>query len=121
MYHHLLSLVEDKIKKKAHIREPISPAERLAITLRYFALGDSQQSIAFLFKVGHLTVNEIVNEVCDALWDALQDYISQPLSESDWKNIVSGFEDHWNMPHCLGASDGKHSNEKTSLLRFTLA
>ena len=51
--------------------------------MRYLASGDSQQSIAFLFKVGYSTVNQIVNEVCDALWDALQDYISQPSSESD--------------------------------------
>ena len=112
-FDHLLSLVEEKIKRKTHIREPTSPAERLAITLRYLASGDRQQSIAFLFKIGHSTANKMVNEVCDALWDALQDYISQPSSESDWKNIVSGFEDYWNMPYCLGAIDGKHIAMKT--------
>ena len=68
----MLSLVEEKRKKKRHIREPMSPAERLTITLRYLASGDSQQFIAFLFKVGHSTVNKIV---CDAVWDALKDYI----------------------------------------------
>ena len=87
-FDHLLSIVEEKIKKKTHIREPTSFAERLAITSRYLASGDSQQSIAFLFKVGHSTVNKIVNEVCDALWDALKDYKSQPSPENDWKNIV---------------------------------
>ena len=80
----------------------------MAITLGYLASGDIQQSIAFLLKVGHSTVNKIVNEVCDALWGALQDYISQPSSKSDWKNIGSGFENHWNILHCLGAIDGKH-------------
>ena len=50
-FDHLLSVVEEKRKKKTYIRESISPAERLAITLRYLASGDSQQSIAFLFKV----------------------------------------------------------------------
>ena len=90
-FDHLLSLVEEKTKKQTNIREPISPVERLAITLRYLASGDSQQSIVFLFKVRHSPINKIVNEVCGALWDALQDYISQGLSESDLKNIVSGF------------------------------
>ena len=66
-FDHLLSLVEEKTKKQTNIREPISPVERLAITLRYLASGDSQQSIAFLLKVGHSTVNKIVNEECDAL------------------------------------------------------
>ena len=81
--------------------------------MRYLASGDSQQSTAFLLKVGHSTVNKIVNKVSDTLWDTLQDYISQPLSESDWKNVVSGFENHWNMPHCLGSIDGKHIAMKT--------
>ena len=49
------------------IRQPISAEKRLAIILRYFASGDNQQSIAFLFKVGHSTVNGIINEVCDVL------------------------------------------------------
>ena len=114
----MLSHIEEKIKNKTHIRELIFPAERLVISLRYLVSGDSQQSIAFLFKVGYSTVNKIVNEVCDALWDALQDYISQPSSESQWKNIFSGFENHWNMPHCLGAIDGKHiAMEKPAYLR----
>ena len=104
----LFSLFEEKIKKKTHNRVPIFPAERLTITLRYLVLGDSQQSITFLFKVVHSTVNKIVNEVCDALWDALLDYINPPSSESKWKNIVSGFKDHWNMPQSLGAIDRKH-------------
>ena len=89
----------------------------MAIVLRYLASGNSQQSIAFLFKVGHSTVNKIANEVCDALWDAFQDYISQPSSECDWKNIVSGFENHWNMPNCLGAVDGKHVAMKNQLIQ----
>lgn len=39
-------------------------------------------------------------------------YISQPSSESNWKNIVSCFENHWHMAHCLGAIDGKHTAVK---------
>ena len=41
-FDHLLSLVEEKTKKQTNIREPISPVERLAITLRYLASGVSQ-------------------------------------------------------------------------------
>ena len=65
-FDHLLSLVEEKRKSK-QIIEPISPVERLAITLSYLASGDSQQSIAFLFKVRHSPINKIVNEICGAL------------------------------------------------------
>ena len=66
-FDHLLSLVEEKTKKQTNIREPISPVERLAITLRYLASGVSQQSIVFLFKVTHSPITRIVNQVCGAL------------------------------------------------------
>ncbi|KAK3875137.1 hypothetical protein Pcinc_019978 [Petrolisthes cinctipes] len=40
-YHHLLDLVTPLIKKKTtRMREPVSPSERLMITLRYLATGN---------------------------------------------------------------------------------
>ena len=41
-FHHLLTLV----------KEAIPQAERLAIALRFLASGESQQSLAFLLRVG---------------------------------------------------------------------
>ena len=67
-FDHLLSLVHDRLIRKFHVREPFSPAERLAVTLRYLASGDSQTSIGFLFKMGRSTVNRIIEEVCTELW-----------------------------------------------------
>ena len=67
-FDHLLGLVQEKITLKPHIRQPISAEERLvAITLRCLASGDSQQSIAFIFNIGHSTGNGITSEVCDVL------------------------------------------------------
>ena len=55
-FEHLLKLVAPFIqKKKCRSREPISPAERLVITIRYLATGDSQQSQAFNFRIGKKT------------------------------------------------------------------
>ena len=51
-FDHLLSLMREKLARKYHIRAPISPEERLAVTLRYLATGDSQISLAFAFKLG---------------------------------------------------------------------
>ena len=107
-FDHLLGLTQEKITRKHYIGQPISAEERLAITLRYLASGDSQQSIAFVFKVGHSTVNGIINEVCDMLWNSLFEYVTPPSKGSDWKKIVADFQQVWNMPHYIGAIDGKH-------------
>ena len=108
-YDHLLSLVHNGLVKKYHIREPISPGERLAVTLRYLATGDSQTSIGFLFKIGRSTICDIIEEVCDEIWRVLSPkYVSSPTSISDWKEIAEEFAETWNMPHCIGALDGKH-------------
>ena len=105
-FDHQLSLIEEK--RKHHIRQSISAEERLAITLRYSASGDSQQLIAFLFKVGHLTVNGIINEICDKLSNALFGYVGPPSNGSDWKKIVAVSEQTWNRPHCVGTIDMMH-------------
>lgn len=31
-----------------------------------------------------------------------------PNKESEWENIIKGFESSWNFPDCVGAIDGKH-------------
>ena len=52
-FDHLLTLVGPRIRKNdTNFKEAIPPAERLAITLRFLASGESQQSLAFLFRVG---------------------------------------------------------------------
>ena len=91
-FDHLLGLDQEKITRKHHIRKSISNEEQLAITLRYLALGDSQQLIAFLFKVGHSTDNGIINEVCDVLWNAVFEYVTPPSNDTDWKKIAADFE-----------------------------
>ena len=104
----MLELVRPKIEKQYKVRAPILAEERLAVTLRYLASGDSKQSISFQYKMGKSTINGIIDEVCDALWSALASYVKAPSTLNDWENIIKDFEEIWNMPHCLGAIDGKH-------------
>jgi len=70
--------------------------------------GDSYQTIAFSFRLGHSTVQSIVLEVCSAIIFTLKDeYIPIP-GEEDWKRIAKEFWEIWNFPNCIGALDGKH-------------
>ena len=108
-FEHLLSVVTPLISKKStKLGSPISAAERLTLTLRYLALGDSQQSQSFNFRIGRSTVSMIIRETCDAIWTELREtYLSTPTSPQEWKRISEEFFSVWNFPHCIGAG-GKH-------------
>ena len=77
-FDNLLVLVGPMLSKKSLYREPISAGERLSVTLRFLATGDSQQTISFSYRIGLTTVSNIIAETCDALWIALPDYITSP-------------------------------------------
>lgn len=108
-FENLLSVVGPTIKKEdTNFRKAIEPAQRLALTLRYLACGDSQQSLTFSFRISASAVSRIVNEVSAAIWENLSEYVRPPKSESDWLNIEDDFNKIWNFQHCIGAIDGKH-------------
>ncbi|KAL4104375.1 hypothetical protein QTP88_019676 [Uroleucon formosanum] len=101
--------IENNItKQNTHFREAIPPKEKLAVCLRFLGTGDSYQTIAFSFRLGHSTVQSIVLEVYSAIIFTLKDeYIPIP-GEEDWKRIAKEFWEIWNFPNCIGALDGKH-------------
>ena len=76
--------------------------------MRYLATGNSQRDLAFSFKLGRSTINQIITEVCTSLWDVLSEYVSPPSTPEDWKRISNDFCQIWNMPHYIGVIDGKH-------------
>ena len=99
-FDHILSLVEPLLTKKSTtLREPISPVERLSLTLRFLASGSSQISMSFTYRIGRSTVSRIISETCSALWQALNEkYLKAPRSPAAWKNISEEFMKLWNFP-----------------------
>ncbi|XP_065665584.1 uncharacterized protein LOC136087008 [Hydra vulgaris] len=96
-------------KKSCRSRQTISPSERLTVTLRYLATGDSQQTQAFYFRLGRTTVCNIINETTKAIWNVLQPcYLKAPSTSNEWEKLANEFENEWNFPNCIGAIDGKH-------------
>ncbi|XP_028970631.1 uncharacterized protein LOC114829506 [Esox lucius] len=104
----LLCKIGAKIARmETNYRAPISPAERLAICLRFLATGDSYRTIAYSYRVGRSTVSNIVSTVSKAIWDGLvHEYMPVP-KEEDWRAIAEDFQEKWNF-RCLGSIDGKH-------------
>ncbi|KAH7703898.1 nuclease HARBI1-like protein [Aphelenchoides avenae] len=108
----LLGLIKHRLVKRSN-REPLSPAERLLITLRFLATGNSYYSVANAFYVGHATVSKVVAETCKVLAEELMPaYVRFPSTADEWKSIADGFWDRWDLPHTLGAIDGKHVQVK---------
>ena len=121
-FNHLLSLVKPLIRKPdTRFRKSISASERLALTLRFFATGDSQQTLTYSFRIGRDTVSKIVSETCDAIYSVLKEkYLSYPKFEHDWLHISEQFEEMWNMPHTIGCINGKHIRMECPKLSGTL-
>jgi hypothetical protein len=72
---------------------------------RYLASGDSLQTIAFSYRIGHSTALYIVRETCQVIWNILQSEVLKLPGTREWLAISDEF---WNFPNCVGALDGKH-------------
>jgi hypothetical protein len=75
-FEYLLTVIGPKISKRdTNCRSAVPVRDRLAITLRFLATGDSYTSLMYLFKVSKQLISAIVSEVCAALITELQEYI----------------------------------------------
>ena len=108
----LLSLVGLLLTKRHYFsrqRSEITPADRLAVTLRYLPTGNSQVSLSFNFRIGRSTICGIVRETSQAIWDALKTlYVRAPSNQQELNGISDQFAGQWNFRNCIGADDGKH-------------
>lgn len=107
---HLLSLVGPLIiKKDTNFRKAIPPAQRLMLTLRFLASGDSQISLTYLFRMGKKTVSRIISKTTKALYEVLSKaYLNVLNNQNEWKKIAEEFQGLCQFPHVIGAIDGKH-------------
>ncbi|KAK3916794.1 Protein ALP1-like [Frankliniella fusca] len=109
----VLELVSPYIRKRSW-RKFIEPGERLAITLRHLASGDSALSLSYLFRVSDQCISNIFLETTTVLWHALKDEAFPPINEAMWLRVAAEFEAYWDFPHGLGAIDGRHMRVKAS-------
>ncbi|KAG0730177.1 Protein ALP1-like [Chionoecetes opilio] len=107
-FHEVLELIRPAISRQdTNMRAAVSAEERLAITLRHLATGESQQSLSYQFRVSQPLISMIIPSVCTAIYEALQpDYMRVPTTQDEWRNVAAEFHRQWNYPNCLGACDG---------------
>ncbi|XP_036436857.1 protein ANTAGONIST OF LIKE HETEROCHROMATIN PROTEIN 1-like [Colossoma macropomum] len=96
-------------KEDTRFWKAISARERLSVTLRFLATGETFQPLGFQYRIGSTTVSQIVLSTCEALYEVMKDdYLKTPTSEASWRAIAKDFYEKWQYPNCLGALDGKH-------------
>ena len=88
-FERLLSLFGPHLQQTTtKMREPISPAERLVLTLRFLESGDSQQSLGFSFRISRAAICTMLSETCEKLWEVLSSsYVCAPSTVLEWKKI----------------------------------
>ncbi|KAH7720918.1 nuclease HARBI1-like protein [Aphelenchoides avenae] len=88
----LLELLHNRLVKRSQ-RAPLSPEERLAITPRYLATGNSFRSLAFDFGVGVSTLHNVVADTTKAICTVLRpEYLRTPSTEAEWSQIAADFD-----------------------------
>ena len=96
-------------RQATNYRAPISVGGNLALTIRYLATVESYTSLSCQFRVGRSTISKFLPEVCRAIQDEFtREYLRSPTTPDEWKELEMELWIGWNIPHALGALDGKH-------------
>jgi len=108
LFQQLLAEVGPVLKKDFVVRMPLDPGLKLAVTLRYLATGNTYTDLHYQFRVGICSIARFVPEVCEAIIDVLTDRVMPPIDVDSLKKTAQEFQQRWNLPHCVGALDGRH-------------
>lgn len=110
LFFHLVDRLTPAIEKSnTTFRESISPAERFAVTLRYYATGTTFMSLRYDWQMGDNTISKIVRQVSKAIIEVFgEELLMPPTTQEGWLEVAKKFSERWNFHHTLGAIDGKH-------------
>ena len=102
--------LEPRLPRRAtNYRAPISVGEKLALTIRYLATGESYTSLSCQVRVSRSTISKFLPEVCRAIQDEFtREYLKCPTTPDEWKELEREFRNRWNVPQAMGALDGEY-------------
>ena len=66
-FENLLSIVGPRLIKVCRSREPITPIEGLAVTVRCLASGDSHRSLYYAYRISCSSISNISSETCQVI------------------------------------------------------
>ena len=76
------------VKKSTKMRSAISVSERLALTIRFLATGESFRSLEYQFRISRRAISYIDLEVRRAIYSEFSgSCLTFPKSEDEWRQI----------------------------------
>ncbi|XP_060859640.1 uncharacterized protein LOC132951195 [Metopolophium dirhodum] len=110
LFNYILNAIKEDIRRRPsnRIKKPISPEEKLSVTLRFLATGESYRSLAFQFRISHSWISTIIREVLVAICHRLKNIAIPEPTQCSLSKVANDFYEMWNFPNCCGAIDGKH-------------
>uniref|UniRef100_UPI00358EEE5F putative nuclease HARBI1 n=1 Tax=Myxine glutinosa TaxID=7769 RepID=UPI00358EEE5F len=110
LFDEILHRITPRIEKEdTRLRKALQPGMKLAITLRHLATGDLYPTLSYDFRVSRNTIVKFIPEVCQAIVaEFKEEMVKCPTTPEEWTEVADDFESKWNIPHVLGALDGKH-------------
>ena len=77
------------------MRKAICLKQRLALTLRFLATGESFRTLEYQFRSSRKAISYIIDEVCKAIVTVLAGtYLKFPSCQEVWKNIEKKFKEN---------------------------
>ena len=96
-------------KRSTNMRTPIRVEEKLAVTIRFLATGETYSSLSFLFRIHRSTISKFVPEVCWYIYMLFrEEFCSIPKTAEEWTTLADEGYARWQFPNTLAAIDGKH-------------
>lgn len=71
-FEEVLRKIEHRITKHSLCRQTISAKNKLIITLRYLATGESFRSLMYNYRISESTISLFVPTVCEAIYEEMQ-------------------------------------------------
>ena len=94
-------------------RQSLEPGFKLCVVLKYLAHGAEQTELWTDYVVSRSSICNMIVPVCSAIQrHYAEEVFKTPTTEAEWLAIAQDFEDRWQLPHALGALDGKHCRIK---------
>ena len=78
--------------------------ERLAITQRFLATGESYKSLRYQFQISDSAISQFMKPFCNAIYNVLnEEYLKMPSTKTEWKDIANKTFQRWHSPNCFAA------------------